>query len=81
MLNLTRKVGEVILIGDDISIVVTAVKGSSVTFSVQAPRHISVDRKEIRMRKEQSKNTISLARQNLNAAKNSNQQLHKQGKM
>lgn len=52
MLMLSRKVGQRVLIGNDIVIVVNGVEGSTVTLGIQAPRHIPVDREEIRKFKE-----------------------------
>ena len=42
MLILTRKVGESVLIGDDISITVLSVRGNQVKLGVQAPKEVSV---------------------------------------
>ncbi|WP_115911308.1 carbon storage regulator CsrA [Haemophilus parainfluenzae] len=55
MLILTRKVGESVLIGDDISITVLSVRGNQVKLGVQAPKEVSVHRKEIYQRILQSK--------------------------
>lgn len=52
MLILTRRVGETLVIGDDIQVTVTAVHGSQVRLGVAAPPQVAVDRKEIRDRKE-----------------------------
>ncbi|MDQ6578192.1 MAG: carbon storage regulator CsrA, partial [Haemophilus parainfluenzae] len=41
MLILTRKVGESVLIGDDISISVLSVRGNQVKLGVQAPKEVS----------------------------------------
>ena len=46
MLILTRKVGESVLIGDDISITVLSVRGNQVKLGVQAPKEVSVHREE-----------------------------------
>lgn len=54
MLILTRKVGESVLIGDDISITVLSVRGNQVKLGVQAPK-VSVHREEIYQRILQSK--------------------------
>ena len=45
MLILTRKVGESVLIGDDISISVLSVRGNQVKLGVQAPKEVSVHRR------------------------------------
>ena len=47
MLVLTRKPGEKIFIGDNISLVVVEVKGDSVRIAVDAPREIKIYRGEI----------------------------------
>ena len=55
MLILTRKVGESVLIGDDISITVLSVRGNQVKLGVQAPKEVSVHREEIYQRIQLSK--------------------------
>lgn len=47
MLVMTRKVGESILIGDNIEITITAIDGSNVKVAVNAPREITILRKEL----------------------------------
>ena len=47
MLILTRKVGENLLIGDNISITVLSVRGNHVKIGVDAPKDVSVHREEI----------------------------------
>jgi carbon storage regulator len=47
MLILTRRVGETLMIGDDVSIVVLGVKGNQVRLGIAAPRSIAVHREEI----------------------------------
>jgi carbon storage regulator len=47
MLILTRKVGESLRIGDDVSVVVLGVKGNQVRIGVDAPKSVSVHREEI----------------------------------
>ena len=55
MLILTRKVGESVLIGDDISITVLSVRGNQVKLGVQAPTEAPAHREEIYQRILQSK--------------------------
>lgn len=47
MLILTRRVGETVVIGNDVDITVLGVKGNQVRLGVKAPRHVSVHREEI----------------------------------
>lgn len=54
MLILTRKVGESLLIGDDISITVLSVRGNQVKIGINAPKDVSVHREEIYQRIKQT---------------------------
>lgn len=47
MLILTRRVGETVMIGDDVSVTVLGVKGNQIRVGVNAPRHVAVHREEI----------------------------------
>ncbi|MEE3730434.1 Carbon storage regulator [Mannheimia haemolytica] len=47
MLILTRKIGEVLLVGDDVEITVLSIRGNQVKLGVNAPKEISVHRREI----------------------------------
>jgi carbon storage regulator len=47
MLILTRRIGETVVIGDDVDITVLGVKGNQVRLGVKAPKEVSVHREEI----------------------------------
>ncbi len=47
MLILTRRVGETVMIGDDVTITVLGVKGNQVRLGVNAPKEVAVHREEI----------------------------------
>jgi carbon storage regulator len=47
MLILTRRVGEILMIGDDVTVTVLGVKGNQVRLGVNAPKDIPVHREEI----------------------------------
>jgi carbon storage regulator len=47
MLILTRRVGETVMIGEDVTVTVLGVKGNQVRIGVNAPKDIAVHREEI----------------------------------
>ena len=55
MLSLTRRVGETLMIGDEVTVTVLGVKGNQVRIGVNAPRDVTVHREEIyeRIKQEQ----------------------------
>ncbi len=59
MLILTRRVGESLRIGDEVSVTVLGIKGSQVRIGVNAPKSVSVHREEVydRINDKNSKNS------------------------
>lgn len=47
MLILTRRVGETLMIGDDVTVTVLGVKGNQTRIGINAPKHVAVHREEI----------------------------------
>lgn len=55
MLILTRRVGETLMIGDEVTVTVLGVKGNQVRIGVNAPKDVAVHREEIYRRIEEEK--------------------------
>jgi carbon storage regulator len=47
MLILTRRVGETIMVGDEVQVTVLGVKGNQIRIGINAPQEIAVHREEI----------------------------------
>lgn len=51
-LVLTRRIGETLLIGENVSVTVIGTQRGQVKLAIDAPREVRVDREEIRQRKD-----------------------------
>lgn len=58
MLILTRRVGETLMVGDEVTVTVLGVKGNQVRLGVSAPKEVAVHRKEIYERIKTEEQTI-----------------------
>ena len=61
MLILTRRVGETLCVGDDVTVTCLGVKGNQVRIGVSAPKDVSVHREEIfkRIKRQQEANACA----------------------
>ncbi len=60
MLILTRRIGETLMVGDEVTVTVLGVKGNQVRLGVNAPKDVAVHREEIyqRIQSEKSDDNI-----------------------
>lgn len=59
MLILTRRIGETVVIGNDVDVTVLGVKGNQVRLGVKAPREVAVYREEIHRRISQEQQHVT----------------------
>lgn len=59
MLILSRRIGETIMIGNDIRLTVVGVQGMQVKLGIDAPKHVEVHREEIYLRIQAEKSTAN----------------------
>jgi carbon storage regulator len=64
MLILTRRVDESLVIGDNITVTILGVKGNQVRIGVDAPRDVTVHRKELAQKQGPREHKLSLNRDN-----------------
>ncbi len=60
MLILTRRVGETLMVGDEVSVTVLGVKGNQVRIGINAPKDVSVHREEIYLRIQKEQGDVDL---------------------
>lgn len=68
MLILTRRVGESLMIGDEINVTVLGIRGNQVRIGVNAPKNVAVHREEIYERIQQEKTGGGSPRDEQNSA-------------
>ena len=59
MLILTRRVGEILMVGDEVTVTVLGVKGNQVRIGVNAPKNVAVHRREIYQRIQEEKKQLA----------------------
>lgn len=58
MLILTRRIGETLMVGDDVTITVLKVNGNQIRIGIEAPNDVAVHREEVYLRIQQNKTIV-----------------------
>lgn len=58
MLILTRRIGESIMIGDEVTLTILSIQGNQLRIGINAPKHVEVHREEIHQKIQREKNTL-----------------------
>ncbi|MDP9009057.1 MAG: carbon storage regulator CsrA [Pseudomonadota bacterium] len=61
MLILTRRVGEAVMVGDDVTVTIIGVKGNQVRIGISAPKNVAVHREETYERIQRAQHPAPLA--------------------
>ncbi|MGF7429823.1 carbon storage regulator CsrA [Thermoanaerobacterium thermosaccharolyticum] len=65
MLILTRKIGQSLIIGDDIEVKVVSIDGENIKIGISAPKDVSVVRKELLEVKDENKKAANIDKSSL----------------
>ncbi|MDI3310653.1 MAG: carbon storage regulator CsrA [Thermoanaerobacterium sp.] len=65
MLILTRKIGQSLIIGDDIEVKIVSIDGENIKIGISAPKNVSVVRKELLEVKDENKKAANIDRPSL----------------
>lgn len=65
MLILTRKIGQSLIIGDDVEIKIVSIDGDNIKIGISAPKNVTVMRKELLEVKDENKKAINIDKSSL----------------